>query len=64
MINYTNFLMKQNKMAASINKSITVVLKPLQYMSINKSHTQNVFIGENCSGKSFFKLSMVKYNKS
>ena len=60
----TNFPTIQNKMAVPINKSIIAILKPLQYMSINKSHIRNVFIRENHGGKPFFKLSMVKYNKS
>ena len=51
-------------MAAPINKSIIAIMKPLQFMSINKSYIQNVFIRENRTGKPFFKLSMVKYNKS
>ena len=51
-------------MAVLINKSIIAILKSLQYMSINKSYIQNVFIRENHSGKPFFKLSMVKFNKS
>ena len=50
-------------MAMPINTSIIAILKPLQYMSINKSYIQNVFIGENPTGKPSFKLSMVKYNK-
>ena len=51
-------------MAAPINKSIIAILKALQYMSINKSYIQNVFIRENHTGKPFLKLSMDKYNKS
>ena len=51
-------------MAAPINKSIIAILKLLEYMSINKSHNQNVFIRENHISKPFLKLSMVKYNKS
>ena len=51
-------------MAAPINKSITAILKSLQYMSMNKSNGQNTFSRENCAGKPFFTLNMVKYNKS
>ena len=40
-------------MAVPINKSIIAILKPLQYMSINKSCIQNVFIRENHTGKPF-----------
>ena len=58
------FLTKQNKMAVPINKSIIAILKPLQYMSINKSYIWNVFIRDNHTGKQFLKLSMVKYYKS
>ena len=47
-------------MAASINKIIIAILKPLQYMSINKPYIRIVFIRENCNGKPFLKLSMVK----
>ena len=57
-------LSTKQKMAAPINKSIIAILKPLQYISIYKSYIQNVFIRENHTGKTFFKLSMVKYNKS
>ena len=32
---------KKNKMAALINKTNIAILKPLQYMSINKSYIQN-----------------------
>ena len=49
----------KTKWQGPINKSIIAILKPLQYMSINKSYIQNVFIRENCSGKPFFKLSML-----
>ena len=41
------FLTKQNKMAVPINKSIIAILKPLQYISINKSYIQNLLIKEN-----------------
>ena len=51
-------------MAVPINKSIIAILKPLQYMSINKSYIRNVFIRENHSGRPFLKLYMVKYNES
>ena len=57
-------LTKQNKMAVPINKNIIAILKPLQYISINKSYIRNVFIGENHTGEPFFKLSMVEYNTS
>ena len=50
-------------MAVPMNKSIIAILKPLQYMSINKSYVQNIFIRENRTGKAFLKLSMVKYSK-
>ena len=56
--------MKQNKMAALINKNIIAILKHLEYMSINKSDIRNIFIRENRTGEPFLKLSMVKYNKS
>ena len=47
-------------MVVPINESFIAILKPLQYMSINKSYIQNVFIRENCNGKPFFKLGMIK----
>ena len=46
-------------MAVPINKSIIAILKPLQYMSTNKTCIQNVIIRENRTGKAFLKLSMV-----
>ena len=61
----TTFLTKLNKMAVPINKSIIAILKPLQYMSINKSYNQNVFIRENHSGKPFLNqawLNTMKVN--
>ena len=49
-------------MVAPINKSIFAILKSLQYMSINKSYIQNVFLRENHSGKPFFKLTFIVFN--
>ena len=57
--------MKQNKMIVPINKSIIAILKPIQYLSINKSYIQNVFIKENRTGTPLFlKLSIAIDNKS
>ena len=60
----TSFPHEINQNVAPKNKSIIPILKPLQYMTINKSYVQNVFIRENHSVKPFLKLSMVKYIKS
>ena len=52
-------------MEEPINKNIIAILKPLQYMSINKSYVQNIFIWENHSGKPFLieaRLNTIKAN--